>query len=154
MSEQRVEAVRELFERLGEIEFSRLREALETSTSLAEAAPKMGELGGWHLRCLDPEVEIDASTLPPMPEGNRARGHQGWFEFWRAWLSVWESFEYEPRRWLDGGDRVVVELVQRGRTREGLAYATPICNVWTFEDETVVRLQFFVTWEEAMSAIA
>jgi ketosteroid isomerase-like protein len=70
------------------------------------------------------------------------------------WLIVWESFEYEPRRWHDGGDRVAVELVQRGRTRNWLQYATRIGNVWTFEDEKVVRLQFFVSWEEAMGAIA
>jgi hypothetical protein len=61
---------------------------------------------------LDPEVELDASALPGMPEGNRAHGHQGWLEFWRTWLIPWESFEYTPERWRDAGDRVVVELLQ------------------------------------------
>ena len=152
MSKENVEAVRELFERFGETDFERLREALETSSSFAEAAPKMGDLGRWHLERLDPEVEIDASAMPGMPEGNRAHGHQGWFEFWRTWLIPWESFEYTPKRWRDAGDRVVVELVQRGRLASGLDYATHISNVWTFEGEAVVRLQMFMTWDEAREA--
>jgi ketosteroid isomerase-like protein len=152
MSEENVEAVRELFERFGETEFERLREALETSSSFPEAAPKMGDLGRWHLERLDPEVELDASALPGIPMGDRAHGHKGWFEFWRAWLIPWESFEYTPKRWRDAGDRVVVELVQRGRLANGLDYATQISNVWTFEGEAVVRLQFFVTWDEALEA--
>jgi ketosteroid isomerase-like protein len=94
------------------------------------------------------------SALPAAPWGNRAQGHQGWFEFWRSWLLPWESFEYAPKRWHDAGDRVVVELVQRGRLVNGLEYSTPICNVWTFEAEQVLRLQMFVTWEEAMEAAA
>jgi hypothetical protein len=141
MSKANVDAVRELFERFGEIEFVRLREALERSSSLVEAATTMGDLGRWHLERLDPEVEIDASALPGMPEGNRAHGHQGWFEFWRTWLTVWESFGYEPRRWHDGGDRVVVEFVQQGRLKGGLEYATLMSDVWTFEDDVIVRLQ-------------
>jgi ketosteroid isomerase-like protein len=152
MSQEHVEAVRELFERFGESEFERLREAFETSSSLPEAALKMGDLGRWHLERLDPEVEIDASAMPGMPEGNLARGHQGWFEWWRAWLIPWERFEYTPKRWRDAGDRVVVEVVQRGRLASGLDYATHIGNVWTFEGEAVVRLQIFVTWGEALEA--
>jgi hypothetical protein len=80
---------------------------------------------------LDPEVELDASALPGMPEGNRAHGHQGWLEFWRTWLIPCESFEYTPERWRDAGDRVVVELLQRGRLASGLDYATHISNIWT-----------------------
>ncbi|MGH2951212.1 MAG: nuclear transport factor 2 family protein [Solirubrobacterales bacterium] len=152
MSQTNVEAVRELFERFGETEFARLREAVETSSSLPEAAAKMGEVGRWQLDRLHPEVEIDASALPGLPEGNRARGHQGWFEFWRAWLVPWESFEYTPKRWLDGGDRVVMEFVQRGRLAGGLEYATRISNVWTFRGDVVVRLQMFITWDEALEA--
>jgi hypothetical protein len=152
MSAENVEAVRELFDRFGEIEFERLREALETSSSLPEAAPKMGDLGRWHLDRLHARVELDASALPAVPEGNRARGHQGWFEFWRSWLIPWERFEYAPKRWHDAGDRVVVESVQRGRLASGLEYSTPIFNVWTFEGEQVIRLQMFLTWDEAMEA--
>jgi hypothetical protein len=155
MAEENVEAVRELFDRFGEIEFGRLREALETSSSLREAAPRMGDLGRWHLDRLHPQVELDASALPAVPGGiNRAQGHQGWFEFWRSWLIPWESFEYRPQRWHDAGARVVVESIQRGRLASGLEYSTPICNVWTLEDEQVIRLQMFLTWEEAMDAAA
>jgi hypothetical protein len=120
MSEENVEAVRELFERFAEIEFERIREAFEASSSLAEAAPRVGELGHWQLQRLDPEIEIDASAMPGIPEGNLAHGHQGWFQFWRAWLTVWESFEYEPRRWHDDGDHVVGVCAARsaqGRAR-------------------------------------
>jgi len=112
----------------------------------------MGDLGRWFLDRLHSEVELDASALPAVPEGNRTRGLQGWFEFWRTWLTPWESFEYTPKQWRDAGDRVVVELVQRGRLASGLDYATPISNVWTLEGEAVVRLQMFITWEEALEA--
>jgi ketosteroid isomerase-like protein len=152
MSRENVEAIRELFDRFGEIEFGQLRKALETSSSLVEAAPKMGDLGRWHLDHLDPKVELDATAMPTFTEGNRARGHQGWFEFWRSWLIPWDRFEYEPKRWRDAGDRVVVESVQRGRLATGLEYSTPINNVWTFEGERVIRMQMFITWEEALEA--
>ena len=152
MSQENVETVRELFERFGELEFGQLRGALETSSSLPEGAAKMGDLGRWLLDRLHPEVELDASALRALPEGNRGQGHQGWFEFWRTWLIPWEEFEYTPDRWHDAGDRVVVELVQRGRLAGGLEYATPISNVWTFGGERVIRLQMFSTWAEALEA--
>lgn len=152
MSQENVEAVRELFSLLNATDFKVLRDVLETSSSLPEAARKMGDLGRWQLDRLHPEVELDASALATMPEANRARGHQGWFEFWQRWLTVWESFEWTPQHWHDAGDRVVVEFVQRGRLAGGLDYSTPISNVWTFEGERVVRLQMFRTWEEAFDA--
>jgi hypothetical protein len=152
MSEENIAAVRALFDRFGEIDFARLREALETSSSLREAAPKIGGLGQWSLDRLHPSIELDATALPAVPEGNRASGHQGWFEFWRSWLLPWESFDYTPNRWHDAGDRIVVESIQRGRLESGLEYSTPICNVWTLQNGQVVRLQMFVTWEEAMEA--
>jgi hypothetical protein len=43
MSEENVEAIRELFDRFGEIEFGQLRKALETSSSLPEAASKLAD---------------------------------------------------------------------------------------------------------------
>ena len=152
MSQDNVQIVRELFERFGEIEFGPLREALEASSSLPEAAAKMGDFGRWHLDRVHPEVELDASALPPLPEGSRGQGHQGWFEFWRTWLIPWEEFKYTPKRWHGSGDRVVVELVQRGRLAGGLEYATLISNVWTFRGEQVIRLQMFGTWAEALEA--
>lgn len=45
MSNENVAAVRELFDRFGEIDFEELREGLETASNLNEAAPKMGDLG-------------------------------------------------------------------------------------------------------------
>ncbi len=73
MSQENVEAVRELFKRFDESEFEGLRDALETSSSLPEAATKMGELGRWHLDWLHPDVELDASALPAMPAAQAAR---------------------------------------------------------------------------------
>jgi hypothetical protein len=155
MSQENVEIVRELFERFDELEFGQLRGALETSSSLPEAAAKVGDLGRWLLDRLHSGVELDASALPALPdEGNRAQGHQGWFEFWRTWLIPWEEFEYTPKRWHDAGNRVAVELVQRGRLAGGLEYATPISNVWTFGGERVICLQMFGTWAEALDAAA
>jgi hypothetical protein len=63
---RRAEAVPELFERFGEAGFERLREALETSSSFPEAAPKMGDLGRW---CLE-RASIPRSSSTPL----RCRG--------------------------------------------------------------------------------
>ena len=152
MGREKVEVVRELFERLNEIEFARLREALATCSSFSEANALLGDLGRWQEQRVHPEIEIDASRLPTLPQGNLIRGREGWFEFWRSWLTVWESFEYTPRRWLERGDRIAVESEQRGRLANGIEYATKICNVWTFEGEQVIRLQMFEAWEEAIRA--
>jgi hypothetical protein len=63
MSEENVEAIRELFDRFGEIEFGQLRKALETSSSLPEAASKLADLGRWQLDRLHPQIELDASAM-------------------------------------------------------------------------------------------
>jgi hypothetical protein len=39
-----------------------------------------------------------------------------------------------------------------GWLASGLEYSTPINNVWTFDGERVIRMQMFITWEEALEA--
>jgi hypothetical protein len=83
-----------------------------------------------------------------------SRRLDGWHPPPTAGDTAWAMSEDRKKsaHWRDAGDRVVVELVQRGRLRSGLELATPVSNVWTFEGEAVVRLQMFVTWADALEA--
>lgn len=154
MSGDHATAVRGFYDAAAATDFRRLRRALQESESLPEAATELGEFGRINLELLDPEVELDFSSMPGFPEGNRFEGHQGWFEFFRAWLAPWEDFSWTLGRCEATGDHVLIEAEQWGRIPGGLEYSTPFYGVWTFERHRVIRVQFFPTLDEAVAASA
>src|SRR5919108_5315232 len=94
MSQQNVEILRRMFERLGR--------GGEHSEALYEV--------------LDEEVVWD--TTGHLPEGRVFRGHDGVRQFWRTWRGTWETWKFWPEEMVDAGDTVVVSMRQRG-ARQG-----------------------------------
>ena len=83
-----------------------------------------------------------------------AGGLEGLAEAWRDWLRSWSSYCFEMEDVLDGGDRVVVVKLGRGRPRPG-APETVLrrASIWTVRDGLITQVDFNVPYGEAMSTV-
>ena len=74
-------------------------------------------------------------------------------QFWREWLSAWETvqFDYEL---LDAGDRVVLlaEFGMRGRASGIETTLGKFAWVSTFRDELIVHAKLHMNQAEALEA--
>jgi ketosteroid isomerase-like protein len=127
MSEEKLEIVRRAHERLNE-----------------------GNIDGLIALCdRDFELDMSARTLNPATY----RGHEGIRRFYREVREVWEEFRWEPLRFLDASDKVVVFLHSHGRGRgSGLEMARDAAMVWTVREGRAVSLRFFTDEAEALKA--
>ena len=109
------------------------------------------EFGG---ELLDPDIEWDASDSPVLDHSRVYRGIEGVRQFWRDWLSAWETvqFEYEL---IDAGDRVVALIDQRMRGRStGLEVSMgKYAQVYTFRDGLIVHWKLYPSRAEALEAV-
>ena len=127
MSSENVELVRRLYAELAS-EGSRR----EFETRLTDEALS---------RFLDPEIEWF-----PVPDSLLAadsyRGFEGVRRFWGEFVSAWETYGVEPRRFDDAGDQVAVVVHIVGRTHE-LEVDETRSSLVTVRDGRVVRVQSF-----------
>jgi ketosteroid isomerase-like protein len=100
----------------------------------------------------DPEVEWDLSNFVGWPEAQHYHGHAGMLAFWRAYLSAWESMEWEIEDMLEAGEHVVVLLRQhvRGRGSGAGIDRPPYAQVWTLRDGRVVRFAAYTDRSAAL----
>ena len=103
------------------------------------------------LALADPNVEVhpswDSLTLEV------GRGHEQFLKFWREWPSFWESYSLQPCEFIDAGDKVVVILHERARSRPGFTEVEDeFAHVWTVRDGKVTRVDIFNEKSEAAKA--
>jgi ketosteroid isomerase-like protein len=74
--------------------------------------------------------------------------------FFKGLDEAWDELQLRPQEYVDAGDRVAVRL-----RHYGVAMSTGIeldeelyHQVTTFQDGTIVRMEYFETWEEARAA--
>src|SRR5215217_1355945 len=74
--------------------------------------------------------------------------------FWRGLDETFEELRLDPQESVDAGDRVAVRLRYYGRGKEsGAELETEMYHqVTTFRDGTMVRMEYFTTWAEALEA--
>jgi len=102
---------------------------------------------------LDPEVEWDASESGVPDNSGIYRGVEGVQQFWREWLSAWDTvqFEYEL---IEARDRVVALIDQRMRGRS-TGIEVPLgkyAHVYTFRDDLIVHWKLYVSQSDALAA--
>jgi ketosteroid isomerase-like protein len=58
-----------------------------------------------------------AHRAPPLPDPQTYHGPEGVLRMYADWTADFEEFEMATLEFIDAGDRVVVEMFQRGRGR-------------------------------------
>jgi ketosteroid isomerase-like protein len=101
---------------------------------------------------LDEDFEF---RLPDYPEGEPVfRGRDGMDQL-RAMLSeTWDEWHFEPERFLDAGDHVVVfaRIVGRG-VASGAPFERETTHVWTIKGRRAVSVQAYRDRPQALEAV-
>jgi uncharacterized protein len=117
---------------------------------LAHERLNEGDINGLIALC-DGDFELDMSARTLNPE--TYRGHQGIRRFYRDVSEVWEEFRWEPLRFFEADDEVVVLLHSHGRGRgSGLEMARDAAMVWTVREGRAVSVRFYTDQAEALEA--
>ncbi len=130
MSEENVEILRALYAKVGD----------------GENPEALYEL-------LEPDVVWDNSSSIS-PEAGVYRGHEGVRQFFRRWAGTWAEWHFGPEKMLPVGDRVLVYLRERVRSKgAGVELEHRGYMVWTLRDGKATAVQLFDTEEEALEAL-
>jgi ketosteroid isomerase-like protein len=99
----------------------------------------------------DPEIEW---VLPSLQRSDSCRGPEEVKRFWRGLDETFDELRLDPQEAVDGGDRVAVRLRYYGRGKgSGLEMETEMYHqVTTFRDGTMVRIEYFTSWPQALEA--
>jgi uncharacterized protein len=125
------------------------RETLEI-VGLAHERLNEGDIDGLIAIC-DGDFELDMSARLLNPE--TYRGHEGIRRFYREVCEVWEEFRWEPLRFFEAADKVVVLLHSHGRGRgSGLEMARDAAMVWTVREDRAASVRFYIDQTEALEA--
>ena len=82
-------------------------------------------------------VTVQSVATPP-----REPGVEGIFTAYRAYNEMWESVRLVPQRFVEVGERVVVEARLSGVTRTGgVPLSQAVAAVYTFEDGRIKRIE-------------
>ena len=102
-------------------------------------------------RDFDPQVEW---VLPAMQGFDSCVGADQVIRFWEGLDDTMDELQLVPQEHVDGGDRVATRLRHFGRGKgSGAEIDTELYHqVITFRDGTMVRIEYFSTWPEALEA--
>src|SRR5215211_3997840 len=94
-------------------------------------------------------LDMSARTLNP----KTYHGHEGIRRFYREVSEVWEEFRWEPLRFFEAGDTVVVLVHSHGRGKgSGLEIAREAAMVWTVHEHRAMSVRFYIAQGEALEA--
>jgi ketosteroid isomerase-like protein len=99
----------------------------------------------------DTEIEW---VLPALQRSDSCRGPDEVKRFWQGLDETFDELRLDPQEAVDAGDRVAVRLRFYGRGKgSGAEIETEMYHqVTTFRDGTMVRIEYFTTWDEALEA--
>jgi ketosteroid isomerase-like protein len=88
------------------------------------------------------------------PDQQIYAGAEGANRFNAEWADSWDDWEMEAEDYLDAGERVVVILTQRGRSKTtGIPVEMRFAQVWTLRDGQGIRMEMYASVEEALEAV-
>jgi ketosteroid isomerase-like protein len=99
----------------------------------------------------DPKVEW---VLPAMQGFDSCIGPEQIRLFWAGLDETFDELRLVPQEYLDGGDRVAVRLRHYAHGKgSGVVMETELYHqVTTFRDGTMVRIEYFADWGQALEA--
>lgn len=100
-----------------------------------------------------PGLVWDVSHLG-WPEQQIYDGPEGAKEFMAAWADAWDDLELDAEDYTDAGDRVVVIVHQRARSKvSGIPVDMRFAQVWTLREGRGVRMDMYADVDEALAAV-
>ena len=88
------------------------------------------------------------------PDQQIYAGPEGANQFNAEWADSWDDWELEPEEYLDAGDRVLVIVTQRGRSKTtGIPVEMRFAQVWTLRNGLGIRMELYASVEEALEAV-
>ena len=98
--------------------------------------------------------DFEATTPPSLAsEPDTYRGHDGIRRWFDSFDEVMDEIRWEPHRFREVGDRVVVEFTLRARGKTtGLDFGQDAVMVWEIRDGMASRLDLFQSLDEALVA--
>jgi ketosteroid isomerase-like protein len=99
----------------------------------------------------DPEIEW---VLPAIQRSDSCRGPDEVKRFWQGLDETFDELRLDLQESVDAGDRVATRLRFFGRGKgSGAEVDTEMYHqVTTFRAGTMVRIEYFTTWDEALDA--
>ena len=99
-----------------------------------------------------PDLVWDVSNLG-WPDQQVYSGCEGADQFMAEWRAAWDDWEMEPAEFLDAGERVVVIVNQRGRSKAtGIPVEMRFAQVWTLRNGQGIKMELYASVEEALDA--
>ena len=88
------------------------------------------------------------------PDQQIYSGVEGAMQFNAEWADAWDDWELEVEEYLEAGERVVVIINQRGRSKAtGIPVDMRFAQVWTLRDGQAIRMQMYARPEDALEAV-
>ena len=95
----------------------------------------------------------DMSNFHGWPEQQVYEGVDEARAFLSEWMDAWEDWELEVDALHDAGDKVVVLVRQRGRSKAaGMPVEMSFAQVWTLRDGKQTRMDMYSDLDEALEA--
>jgi ketosteroid isomerase-like protein len=101
---------------------------------------------------LDEEFEVRPPGI--YPDGEIFRGRAGVRRWLAALSEAWGEWRFEPERFIDVGDRVVVlvRVVARGGS-SGVRLDRKTAHLWTIKDGRATRCDAYLDRSQALEAV-
>ena len=97
--------------------------------------------------------ELTFVVDPEIPDGGDYDGLAGVRTYMERFLEPWESLTIAAESMREAGDKVLVRVVQNGIGQgSGVPVEMRYCQVWTFQDGRVTRLEVILDEERALEA--
>ena len=96
------------------------------------------------------------AVVPPelSTEPDTYRGHDGVRRYFESFQDVMDEIRYEPERFWDLGDSVVVEMRVTAKGRQtAITVEQQIAQVWTIRDGKVLRVHTYPSLPDAVEAV-
>ena len=99
----------------------------------------------------DPEIEW---VLPARQRSDSGRGPEAAMRFFEQIDETMDELRLEPQEFVDAGDRVATRLryFMRGKDSGAEVEGQLYHQLATFRDGTIVRMEYFAEWSEALAA--
>jgi ketosteroid isomerase-like protein len=102
------------------------------------------------LALIDPHVEV--RDRPEAPDPQTYHGHEGVRAAVQSTFDTFDLVEFEPERFVEVGDRVVIVIRMRGTGKEsGVPVEDRIAHHWTLRKGRAWRLQVYSDPDEAIA---